>query len=419
MMEQIRYYFLSLVCLIFQTGNTLAMTQLSNVRQGNHDNFDRIVFDLSDYIDYQIDKQTDNKNLYLQLNNCNSNKYGRLAKAHSGNTIVNSIWLEKAAINDIKIRMAMNNTFTYQVRRLKLPWRIVVDIFPQEGTVPVISEPQPDTVLKEKEAKSDSAVIDSLIAELENSIDTKDDTLRVTSSDTTINLNNSSLIDNNQNDTLSLASTEETKSLQASYSLGKLALIAFLINCIVFAAIGIVRVTISQIKKPKSKSPKKQISAPPPQKYDKVIATTKSNSTPPKNDFKTVMNNKLGSDYFKTSANTPKIDSKKDLNRYEKPAERIINAYKDNHSPVTMKIDNDKINNLYQRVEQFLRYHYDIKSIARELNLGQDEVRMIINLSSKRDGEVSEFKTNHNEVTKHENMTNPDYVKNRFEIVES
>ena len=75
----------------------------------------------------------------------------------------------------------------------------------------------------------------------------------------------------------------------------------------------------------------------------------------------------------------------------EKPVQKMETAYYRNVLRTTMgdtspiaSSEKPDIDTLIDQIEQLLAYNFDVRTIARELNLGQDEVRMMINIRKNR-----------------------------------
>jgi hypothetical protein len=89
----------------------------------------------------------------------------------------------------------------------------------------------------------------------------------------------------------------------------------------------------------------------------------------------------------------------------EQPIQKIETAYYKNILQTTMgnagsetpNVSNLKpaYDELIDQIEQLLAYNFDVKTIAKELGLGQDEVRMMINLRRSR-GQVADSQNDDN-----------------------
>ena len=92
-------------------------------------------------------------------------------------------------------------------------------------------------------------------------------------------------------------------------------------------------------------------------------------------------------------------DQEKKSNLSRKPVQKIeqeYNRYNRHVDSVIHVVDMDNVKQsihyLTDQVERLLFYNYDIKTIAKEMNLGQDEIKMIINLNQKENKSGSKVK---------------------------
>lgn len=376
----------------------VSQVQLQNIRFGQHSGYDRIVFDFSGPVEYNIVNQQEDRKIYLTFHDCVSGNFEDGFVKIINDNILNSVYLKKVAENDLIVRILVNPEYRYRFFKQEHPWRLVADIFTVDS--PAQNKAGPSAATFQGNLKSQEEAPPA-ITNARDSIFQVQDNLNQQEEEAKPQYEFSKKVIDKGIDSLALvsraiqdpAATGKLKDKSAAilptssemisgkFPFAMLIISAFIINCFLF--IGYFAI----VKKKKNNRQ--------PEKFKKDTATIKTNAA--KNhsepDFKSLLRQKMDIDLpgEKHSANnvdkisrpTSQIPVKqaqdivKEYSRFQKQAEACVRDENREHEYQSIPLRTERVEKLVQR-------NYDIKHIARELNLGQDEIKMIINLNKKK-----------------------------------
>ena len=112
-------------------------TQIISIRHGVHQNFDRVVFDLSESAHYEVDSRHSNTSIYVSIDGISSQESAPNAQLSSTPKVVSDVVRVSAGTFQIRIQKpVVVRSFTISGSI----FRIVIDLFlPDEASPPTVS----------------------------------------------------------------------------------------------------------------------------------------------------------------------------------------------------------------------------------------------------------------------------------------
>lgn len=397
----INHAFLLILMAISLPSLVLAQVQLRDIRHGEHSGYDRIVFDFSGPVYYRVITQAEDRKLYLEFHDCQADYFTNGHTQYINDRILRTFRVNKQAGNIISVRLDVVPEFEYRVFKMNRPWRLVIDISKKKtATAPSQAKPekQPETKplppaasVTEQEPevrKPEEPTVQYASQVIQPYQSTEfDSTLLQLKKQAKPMAAEDSVQDNEQS---SILLPSFSTNNQQFFKI--IMLTALILNCIVF----IVYIAFFRKKKRVKKSKTKTEATA---QTEIELEMTEAEEEELERNFQALIN-----EHMETLEDKAPVREKEPVEPvFEPPVEmpapkieirsgnRAISEYAQFQKPqppppIAQPQRNVRRSavQLNEQVEELLQANFDIKSIARALNLGQDEVQMIINLQKRR-----------------------------------
>ena len=368
-----------------------AAEQLLNIRHAEHQGSDRIIFDFTGPVYYKLTNQADAQTIVIKFHDCTSKKFRKGTVDRIKSNAVDAISVDKKSSNIVTVRVQARPGYQYKMDKQYRPWRLVLDVSRGQSAAsggkqkPIAVASAKKVNRKKSNSAQKAASKETVIPVAEADTLSQDDELAAAPVETITP----------PEDPISAAPAQTEKAIselpvpqtqkKEGVSLSFLLTVAFGINSVLFVGYYVYVIKFKSGREAKKES-------------ESMATTTAAKADPvPQIDFKSLIQQAMQSQPQATPPEEPVVAKISVVEPApKKPITSAVKAYSQFQAAPAM-VEREQIpapgqNSIQQlatQVEKLLEYNYDIKSIARELNLGQDEVKMIINLRKKRDEAAS------------------------------
>lgn len=385
----IKLYTVVAIFLLISPLELKSQVLLQNIRHGEHAGYDRLVFDFTGPTRYRITEQSTNRKIELELFDCFSYSFSDGSVRNIDDGLLQSFTVNMSPDGKMRISIQIIPQYRYHLFKMDAPWRLVLDIFktnlvsPQKRTMQNNAQ-ETNTTEASTPKVPDNIITPTLKKEFlpgerkspYNEI--REQTIKLQNVPSPTERNTLVLVKSASPVTVpkKLANQTSRKKSRKSSSFTILLISAFLINCILF---------LGYIVYAKKRTELQRIQAY--HKFPLKSAREQSRN----HDFKSIMNNKLKlfspdmENKIQPGKGPPgalpeKNRSKHTGQNFHFPKKRVRRYLLSSQNDVQ-----ETVSLVRERVLKMAQAHYDIKAIAKEMSLGQDEIKMIINLKNKED----------------------------------
>jgi len=348
----LRLLFGALCLIVLCQNQAAANAQLNNISHLQQADYSRIVFEFSQAVNYQsVDYQADHT-IVLKITDCFSSRYDEGVIPQIADQIVRSINLKKMFDKNLIFRINIMPEYCYTIQQSENSSCLIFEIYLKEKcetnqASPLFLKPASE----QQQLKSTETNNPFVKSKVDNSNTTINASARVDK--------NQAHVANTYRQYFNSDAYSKSGKKQSQVSFIQIFIYAFIINSFIFMIFLSIRTKVQERKN----------------QYKQVIPCSGPDSSD--SEFKSLVQKNLAANKISTE--------KRDIKEKVNP---LINQYRtttvtDADTSINRALQ-DSLLRLSEEVERYLSENNDIKTIARQLNLGQDEIKMIINLNRKQ-----------------------------------